>query len=485
MSGYIGNIPVPQATQTRQSFTATAGQTSFATGGYSAGYIDVYLNGIRLVDGTDYTATNGSDVVLTVGAAADDILEILAFTAFEVANVVRLKNYTTSERNALTGSSSGDTIYNSTRGSIEFYDGANWIATNLIPTINSVTGTIYAGAASTLTIDITNATEEVTVRFSEGGVTIDDVENVTVTSGSASVTVPSAVYGQTAGDTLSVSIVNQNGTPSSNGISKTVQALPSGGTVTTSGGYRYHTFTSSGTFTNTLASLSVDYLVVAGGGGGGSRHGGGGGAGGAIDSTGTLSATTYSIVIGGGGAGAPSGGDNVATQGSSSSGFGSTATGGGFGSSNQDTVGSGGSGGGSRGNSSSAVGGSGTSGQGNRGGGDTGGNGGGGGGGKTAVGADGTNAKGGNGGAGINWKSLGTYYAGGGGGGVTSDGVDTTGRGTGGSGGGGNGNFSGNDSTSGAANTGGGGGGGGHTGSTNHQGKSGGSGIVIVRYQVT
>jgi hypothetical protein len=85
MSGYIGNIPVPQATQTRQSFTATAGQTSFATGGYSAGYIDVYLNGIRLVSGTDYTAINGSDVVLTVGAAADDILDILAFTTFEVA----------------------------------------------------------------------------------------------------------------------------------------------------------------------------------------------------------------------------------------------------------------------------------------------------------------------------------------------------------------------------------------------------------------
>lgn len=85
MSGYIGNIPVPQATQTRQSFTATAGQTSFATGGYTSGYIDVYLNGIRLVDGTDYTATNGSDVVLTVGAAADDVLEILAFTTFEVA----------------------------------------------------------------------------------------------------------------------------------------------------------------------------------------------------------------------------------------------------------------------------------------------------------------------------------------------------------------------------------------------------------------
>ena len=86
MSGYIGTQPIPQATQTRQTFTATASQTSFATGGYQAGYIDVFLNGVKLVDGTDYTATNGSDVVLTTGAASGDTLEVVAYTAFEVLN---------------------------------------------------------------------------------------------------------------------------------------------------------------------------------------------------------------------------------------------------------------------------------------------------------------------------------------------------------------------------------------------------------------
>ena len=49
-----------------------------------------------------------------------------------------------------------------------------------------------------------------------------------------------------------------------------------GGTESTSGGYKYHTFTSSGTFTAKAAG-SVDYLIVAGGGGGGEQHGGGGG----------------------------------------------------------------------------------------------------------------------------------------------------------------------------------------------------------------
>jgi hypothetical protein len=84
MSGYIGTQPVPQATQTRQTFVATAAQTSFATGGYSVGYLDVFLNGVKLQDGVDYTATNGSDIVLTVGAALDDTFEVVAYTAFEV-----------------------------------------------------------------------------------------------------------------------------------------------------------------------------------------------------------------------------------------------------------------------------------------------------------------------------------------------------------------------------------------------------------------
>ena len=86
MSGYIGNIPVPQATQTRQTFTATASQTTFTTAGYTAGFVDVYMNGVKLVDGTDFTATNGSTVVLTTGAAADDVVDIVMFTASEEAD---------------------------------------------------------------------------------------------------------------------------------------------------------------------------------------------------------------------------------------------------------------------------------------------------------------------------------------------------------------------------------------------------------------
>ena len=86
MAGYVGNIPVPQGTQTRQSFTATASQTSFPTIGYTAGFIDVYLNGIKLVSGTDFTASNGSDVVLTTGAAVNDVLDVVIFDTFDTSS---------------------------------------------------------------------------------------------------------------------------------------------------------------------------------------------------------------------------------------------------------------------------------------------------------------------------------------------------------------------------------------------------------------
>ena len=85
MAGYLGSVPVPQATQHRESFTCTEGQTSFATAGYIAQFVDVYLNGSHLSP-ADFTATNGSDVVLAVAASADDVCDIISYTPFEVAN---------------------------------------------------------------------------------------------------------------------------------------------------------------------------------------------------------------------------------------------------------------------------------------------------------------------------------------------------------------------------------------------------------------
>jgi hypothetical protein len=64
-------------TRSTISFTATAGQTTFNVS-YTVGFIDVFLNGVRL-NSTEYTATNGTTVVLTDAAFADDIIDVVKF----------------------------------------------------------------------------------------------------------------------------------------------------------------------------------------------------------------------------------------------------------------------------------------------------------------------------------------------------------------------------------------------------------------------
>ena len=399
---------------------------------------------------------------------------------------------TTAERPASAGL--GWTRLNTDTGSVEVYDGTNWNAVTR-PFISSVTGTIYAGAASNLVIAGQNFTSTITVRFLEGGSTVADVTGVTVTAGSATVAVPAAVYGQTAGDTIDVRVINLDGTTSVNTVAKTVQGLPTGGTITTSGGYRIHEFTSSSSLVVPSGfSANAQYLVVAGGGGGGrdnyndQRMGGGGGAGGyrssvtgessgggaSAESPLAISVGSYTVTVGAGGAG---GGlaDNFTPGVNGSPGsdsvFGSvTSTGGGYGGGHTSSGGSpgssgagGGGGGSGGGGSNGGGGGSGVSGQGYAG---TGGNtsgtvGGGGGAGGTSTGA---------GGVGVSSSITGSAVFRAGGGGCSLGGA-------GGNGGGGAGSQS--TQNNGTANTGGGGG-----GRRGGQAGNGGSGIVIVRYQL-
>jgi hypothetical protein len=189
-------------------------------------------------------------------------------------------------------------------------------------------------------------------------------------------------------------------------VSPPISFAATGGTIITSGSYTYHLFTGSGSFTISIGSKTVNYLVVGGGGGGGDRHGGGGGAGGVLSGTWTATSGTYTVTVGAGGYhgatteggqtqyGTPNGAGSKGGDSSISSV--ATAYGGGGGGSYDgnptDTlIGSGGGGGG---NSLSGV--AGTSGQGN-----SGGSGqqpaGGGGGGASAAGANANSGTGGNG----------------------------------------------------------------------------------------
>jgi hypothetical protein len=234
-----------------------------------------------------------------------------------------------------------------------------------------------------------------------------------------------------------------------------------GGTITTSGGYTYHTFQADDDFEVTAGSASVQYLIVGAGGSGGDLRGGGGGGGGVLTGSFSVSVGAYPVVIGQGSSG---------NNGGNSTAFSQTAIGGGKGSSGSGIDGSSGASGGG-GSDVPSAGGAGTSGQGYAGGD----------GGKDVAG-DGDAAGGGGGGAGGPGNSSndfssnggpgrdvwGTYYGGGGGGNQDLY------SGSGGAGGAGRGGAGGNPSEAGTDYTGGGGGGG--------ENKKGGHGVVIIRY---
>jgi len=80
------------ATRTEFVFTATSGQTTFSTDdsstalAYSVGKTDVFLNGIRLAP-ADFTATNGTSIVLASGANTSDVLFVVTFGTFQVADL--------------------------------------------------------------------------------------------------------------------------------------------------------------------------------------------------------------------------------------------------------------------------------------------------------------------------------------------------------------------------------------------------------------
>jgi hypothetical protein len=290
-----------------------------------------------------------------------------------------------------------------------------------------------------------------------------------------------------------------------------------GGTITTCGDYKIHTFTSPGTFTissvaDCAANNVVDYLVIAGGGGG---IQGAGGAGGYRESSGAatgcytvsplgacvsalpVTATDYPVTVGSGGSFGRQDPLIPGSNGSNSVFSTITSTGGGKGGlwTGCGSNGSSGGGGGGKDSPSGPAGAGGTGNtppvsppQGNDGGDGFAGPsvtnaGNGGGGGATAVGSDGSycgQAIGGNGGSGGTSSINGTPTGrgGGGGGGTVSNSSSTNGTGADGGGNGGKEGIA----PSGTANTGGGGGGGGYN-SGFGTGGSGGSGIVIIRYK--
>ena len=87
-NGYIGRAPSDSAvTVARQTFSPTGVTTNFTfASGYVAGYFDIFINGVKMIEGSDYTSTDGSTFsVLNGGVTNGDVIEGVAYKAFNAA----------------------------------------------------------------------------------------------------------------------------------------------------------------------------------------------------------------------------------------------------------------------------------------------------------------------------------------------------------------------------------------------------------------
>ena len=151
------------------SATATASQTQFTvTGGYRINQLGVFRNGVRLVDGVDFTATDGSIVTLLTPSAESDTLEFQIFDSFNVANTIKPNesNQTISGKLTVTGdlTVSSDVIGVSTRftGAIGIESGGTAIGQG-VTTLN------FVGSGNTFAYDASSNTVDITISGSGGG----------------------------------------------------------------------------------------------------------------------------------------------------------------------------------------------------------------------------------------------------------------------------------------------------------------------------
>ena len=138
-NGYIGRAPGDSSVVvSRQIFNPTGVQTNFTfASGYTVGYLDLYLNGSRLIEGPDYAATNGATISLISPAQNGDVLEGVAYKAF---------NLTTDNRVGI--QSAGVLIANAE--TLNFVGTGNTFAVNG----TTVDVSISSGSASIMTVGV-------------------------------------------------------------------------------------------------------------------------------------------------------------------------------------------------------------------------------------------------------------------------------------------------------------------------------------------
>ena len=95
MGGYIGansGTLLSNAAERKQTYSITTATTSLTGLAYTPTKVHVFHNGVRLVDGTDYTATNGTSITLTNAAQNGDEVVVISYPSFQTSDTVSAAN---------------------------------------------------------------------------------------------------------------------------------------------------------------------------------------------------------------------------------------------------------------------------------------------------------------------------------------------------------------------------------------------------------
>ena len=182
-NGYIGRAPSDSAvTVARQTFTPTGVTTDFTfAAGYVPGYFDVYINGAKQIEASDYTSTDGSTFsILNGGVTTGDVIEGIAYKAFNAAAVTSAADLTVSGNLTVNGSAT----FVSAGTSVSFATTAYNLEGTPDVTVNDITARNITGVAATFTGVVTY--EDVTNVDSVGVVTAQS--GINIVGGGATVT---------------------------------------------------------------------------------------------------------------------------------------------------------------------------------------------------------------------------------------------------------------------------------------------------------
>ena len=229
-SGYIGRAPGDSSvTVARQTFSPTGITTDFTfESGYTPGYFDIFINGAKMIEGSDYTSTDGSTfVILNGGAISGDVIEGVAYKAFNAAT-------------ATIGISSAGTPISTQANTLNFVGTGNTFALRGTTIDVSISGGAGAGGTwsnydgvlgvtTTKKVKIQNNLEVTGVTTSTGGFVGNVTGTVSGNAGSATVLASSRNIGGVAfngsGD-INLPGVNQSGTQNTSGTAAGLSGTP-------------------------------------------------------------------------------------------------------------------------------------------------------------------------------------------------------------------------------------------------------------------